>query len=417
MGSPDQSKGIRLDKRPGNGYRLGETDVEVALERCSVRRWAVLRATRTIILMPGLCLVLSLAAAARAGGPFDLQRANGDLYLVLGTKRMPYHDPGNSNEQLTQVQLPDGATVTLAPRGQITVAASGREVGSIAFQDVARQLLDQESLWGGHKEANDLRYLLRAGTEGDLTAISDLTPVGDTVLAVLTWRTGGSGFHIAAQYLVRIEASPQPALVPLLRLPLPYITDDAYLARPPGPRLFRAGERLLVHTRPTTIMNDPGYKAGAPAELTEIDPTGRAVGIFATAPASLLPQGILAERWLVLLDRDSQAQEPVWLLDLTTRTLRPLPGDWRSVQYGETRAFIPSTGSRILVSRSVSTEPDGSGRYEQTFIVHIPSGERELLPGASIGRIWEGYVIARDGRGTSIYSAETGKLVQQVQTD
>ncbi len=384
----------------------------------------MLRATRTIVLMPGLCLALSLAAAACAAGPFDLQRANGDLYLVLGTKRIPYYDPGTSNEQLTQVQLPDGAAVTLAPRGQITVTASGREVGAIAFQDVAREWLDQDSLWGGHKEANDLRYLLRAGTEGDLTTISDLTPVGDTVLAVLTWRFGGSGLPIAAQYLVRIETSPQPALVPLLRLPLPYITDDAYLARPPGPRLLRAGERLLVHTRPATSIYDPRYKEGAPAELTEIDPTGRAVGIFATCPASLLPQGVLAERWLVLIDTDSQAQEPVWLLDLTTRTLRPLPGDWRSVEYGATRAFVPSTGSRILLSRTISTEPDASsaeadasGRCDQTFLVHIPSGERELLPGAGIGRIWEGYVIAPDGRGMSIYSAETAELMQQVRTD
>jgi hypothetical protein len=314
------------------------------------------------------------------------------------------------------VRLSDGSVVALTPE-RISVTSQGREVGSIAFHEVARQWLDQESLWGGHKQANDLTYVLRAGTDGELTAISDLTPLDDAALAVLTWRHAGSGLPIAAQYLVRVQVSPQPALVPLRRLVVSF-TGDAYLYRPPGPRLFRAGTRLLLYIEPTTNMFDPGYRRAARSQVEEITANARTVRTLATFRAGLLPQGLVNGRWLVLLDSEFEGQRPAWVLDLATRKLRPLPHDWKSAKFFATRAFIPSADNQILLSRNIGTNPDGSGGHEQTFLVSIPSGKRRPLPGARMGHIWDGYVIAPDGHdGLSIYSAKTGKLVQWLRRD
>lgn len=358
------------------------------------------------------------SAGAAAAASFTLQEESGKLYLVSGPDRLLVGLNGRFAPGDTlplSASLPDGYRVEEAPSGELVISQHDREVGRLDYHQIMGDWLKEDALWGGHKQANDLRYLLRTGTQGEFAVLSDLTPVGDSALAVASWRTRGSGLPIAAQYLVRLRVSPRVELEPLRQLDLPWAWH-LYLYRAPGPRLFRRGDRLLLYAKP----GDLPATRDSNSELVEIGPVGEPRRVVATFPVRFRPEGLLDARWLVLTDITSEARRPVWLVDSETGKRQVLPGDWQSARWGATRAAVPPSGGRIVVTRSVGRAADGSDLREQTFLVRAPSGKGILLrgPRASDVWFWKEYLLSRgEGGELEIRNLSDGKLRQQLKLD
>src|SRR5262249_6680487 len=102
----------------------------------------------------------------------------------------------------------------------IVIEQNNQPLAPISVQDILAQWLKEDKLWGDHEEANRLRGIHHHG--GLSGVIFDVTPVGQSVLAVISWvATSGSGNAVEAQQLVRIGVDPKPTITALRSLELP----------------------------------------------------------------------------------------------------------------------------------------------------------------------------------------------------
>lgn len=350
------------------------------------------------------------AAPAPKAPTLSLQREGGDLYLAQGRARLKLLRGGQwlrSEWGSLDHTLPGDRQVLLVPDKGARILERGKVVATLSLRDTLEKWLPEDAVWGGPSEANQVRYMHgSAGGVGWLLANGVVA--GESVLAVLSWRAlGPSGEPILAQHLVRITAGPDPAIEMVRRLDVP--SGWLYgLSWYPVLRLFRYGSRLLLYTKPA-----PGPEFGGPApptaaELVEISPAGKTVRVVACLPSRRYPLGLLGERWLVLGEPDEKAARPLWILDLRSRGLRPLPGNWKGY-FLSSYVYVPAAGTQILVARADE---------RVTHVVTIPGGHSVSLPnpsGSVRHYLWQGMAIMVGDETVSVYSAATGKRIALLQ--
>lgn len=372
--------------------------------------------------MPQRCLllaVLTLAPAAAmlpAAAALRLEQSEGKTYLVQGTQRLLLIDPAvwPWRTRPEEVRLPDGSRVAVVKNGsQLTISAPDGTARTVEAVPLLEQWPQNDEMWGGHKAANDLRYLLRAGP---LTtdAFSDLTAVGPAVLAVLNWHGSGSGEPIVAQYLVRVDPV-QATVKPVRQLDVPPSSGETYgYSHPPLPRLLKWRERLLLYSQPREY-SPYAPTPGLLSTLSRVDVNGNVLGVQARFPAHLLPAGLLDQQWLILTSGQSGSEQSLWALDLPSGKLSALHVPKGYAPPGLVR--FPDRGRRFLAMLAEGGSP------WRGFVVALPGGRSVALPKAAsestIGWVWGDLAILFSAAGDQqvflVYDAKTGKLLQRLE--
>jgi hypothetical protein len=352
-----------------------------------------------------LCLPCLTTRAQSADSGLRLVGQGPETCLIKGKSRFPISllAPGRIGERELgprQVQLPNGYVVSFPPNETVEVRKKGRLVGVVSLHDYMEQLLEDDSFWQGHKQANDVRYLFRGPRKA---CLGSPYASGNAVLGIFTAQSGSGDDRF--QILVRILPGAEPKVQVLRQL----ISGNWFHFRGPYPvpRLFKWGSRFLLlvlsgEARFGQIYDQPGYSA-----LHELDGKGKDARKVATFPGNLEPAGVLGNRWVILAPAPG-VPAPVQVLDLTKNKRFSLPGTWLEMD----QLVVPPQGDLILSAQRAS-------QGESTlYVIRIPDGRRtpivtlrDTLP---IGRIWDNLVVVRTSE-TSIcvYRASTGKLVQQ----
>lgn len=351
-------------------------------------------------------MVLERSLAAPPAPSLSLQQDGTKVYLVTKNARLLLADGNewmtNPFNQQRDVSLRGGYTVSL-PTGNEThiVVRKGNEIeGKISLIEAKKRWLADDAVWGGHAQANRMRYMWGQGAPVQ-ALLSDAVAVGDSLLAVFSWKDlPGSGQPIKAQHLVRILVTPQPAIEIVQNLNGPEWED-----RELSPRLFQAGGRLLLLTG---LSNDAfHYNSPPPRNLVEIAPDGKELRKVATFPSALVPAGLLDAHWLILMDSNNSGILPprFWSYDLPRRKLSALPGNWS----GYTYAIVPTTGRRFLIIKE-----------RTTYIVTMPGGSRIALPnptGCIVAYLWKGMAVQVDSIPVShvrVYEETSGRLLKRL---
>lgn len=298
----------------------------------------------------------------------SIKKEDGRVYLVKKDARLLMLDHGQWMPIKRLVHLPDDYLVALPKREasapDVVVSKDGKLVGKISLRETLDKWLKDDNRWGGHKNANDIRYMHKDGG-GILGFITNTIPLGQSVIALLSWYANGpSSQPVKAQHIIRIRVQPKPAIEPLRQLlDIPYDWNSF----DPVPRLFLFGKRLLLYTKPGEAEMWSHGKKLPPSELLEITPEGKTVRVYAKLPPRRYPIGLLDQRWLILGEPNNEVAQPLWIYDLHLRKLSPLPGDWK----GYFSVYMPEKGRSILIHK------DGE---KKTFVVTIPGGKRVALP-------------------------------------
>ncbi|MCC6445849.1 MAG: hypothetical protein IT210_20640 [Armatimonadetes bacterium] len=375
-------------------------------------------------------LIASATSANQSSGKLFLHKRNERVYLMKDNARLLIMErdrwPGGFRRNAA-IRLSGGYGITTPlhqesdrsqdPNPQIIIFKDRKPYGMIVLRQVLEQWLKDDHLWGGHQSANQTRYKHRSagGVSG---FIHDAVPLGQSVFALITWYAlGPSARPVLAQHLARIRVQPQPVVVPLRQLLDVEAVWSMAFSMEPIPRLFTSGKRLLYYTKP----GDPDWiaerKVSSLAELLEITPDGKTVGVYDFLSSNLPPIGRLEGRWLVLGESDGKTAQPFWIYDLRTKKISPLPGSWKG--YSAENVYLSASGRRILMGKRWASSKD-----YKAYIVTVPEGRRvPLLPnptGYPLYYLWQNmivlYNVNKQGQpvGVSVYSASTGRRIRQL---
>jgi hypothetical protein len=337
-----------------------------------------------------------------------------NVYLIRGTKRLLVVGRPESIVQLDRKYTLH--VVQAQWNSEVAALGGGKVVAKADMKALEDRWLDDESIWGDHKIANEMRYMHRSA--GGLSPfLTNFISQGDSVLAVLSWRANGpSIMPIIAQHLVRIRIRPNLSVEPIRLLdydvqsksswPLGVgVLGSTWLATP---RLFRFQGKLLLHTKPGRAWDERGGQP--PAEMVTIAESGKLGRAITKLPAQYYPVGLVNGRWLLLGWPNEKASEPLKVLDLKTKKLSVLPGPWRGYSNPQ-QVIVPESGNRVLVQ--VAEEREGEPGAVHTAIVRVPEGKRiDVSTKGYIRALWEGVAVTVDDPNVHLYSVSTGKLLQ-----
>ncbi len=306
-----------------------------------------------------LSMALSIASAtsqpmvARDGDSIILRWAKAKIVLNQGSLSKWFIGGG-----LHISQMRYGPTFLLRDR---TV------LGEIVLKERLAEWLKGDSIWGGHPQANQLRYL--NGLSPLSINLAEARQIGRNVLGVVTVHHDS----MEAALLVKISVAPLFAIRPIRALDLPRFSKYAE----PSSWLFGFGKKTLVFSR---------------GLLSEIDASGESRRIFMRLPQQTQAFSYLMNQWLVLAPDYSWDTTTAYAVDLKAKRVKPLLSASRG-------RFFPAS---VAV---VATDPmkgyvwcvlEGGRGEKPNFIFHLPSGKvwRRGLPESPRPKaLWSGYAI------------------------
>jgi hypothetical protein len=318
------------------------------------------------------------------------------LYATRGALE-PSYEPGESGSG--RLIFDGGRIVNQEPAARDTRNASGvvrcgidwvrlgRPNEHIDFQALLTEWLKDDDKWGGHADANQIRYMATYG--GIFGSVHQVAQEPDqSALAVLSvHEESPSGQPIGAQFLIRL--STHPFHVELVR-PIRH-SGEPWIGMPYAV-LFPYGKHLL------SIEGN---------ELDDLAQDGKVLGKWLALPARSSVKGIAANRWLIC-QVDSDKGTSWTATDLERRRSFPVltytdegPGTHQPTLYGG-----PSASSRYLLFGK-----DGKTSEDVTwFTIRLPDGLRTRLQGPAYD-VAGPYAFNRKENGIEVYNAASGKLI------
>lgn len=287
-------------------------------------------------------------------------------------------------------------------RQELRLIRDGKTVAGADLTALAAEWLADDAFWGGHENANQVRYLVdRYG--GMLRAdLTECMPYPDgTAVGVLSLRTADSWQKpTAAQVLIVLGRNPfKLASFRVLRA-----------VGAPDPAPYGATQRLYRLGAKTYLVDG--------SDVSQIDALGRAARHVLTLPARTAPDGMGGGRWVVaeqLLDTRGGMQ---WIAcDLTNGEILPFLNVPWAMAYPSTETIhlgrLDPKSPYVLFERRTF-------RPERTefFTVRIDNGEQAGLAGPA-GQI-VGQYAANDmptgphSQAVTLYSAKTGRLLRTI---
>jgi hypothetical protein len=145
--------------------------------------------------------------------------------------------------------------------------------------------------------------------------------------------------------------------------------------------------------------------------LVAMSPEGKFTRVVARLPESLFRIGSLDQRWIVFENYPRPrwiSNRPFWVYDVSTRSLKALPGKWPYVQADINYPYVPVTGRSFLA--------DLPGKKERvTNVIRVPDGRRSVAPYAyenDYRVLWQGVVVrAESETEVGVYDATTWRLL------
>lgn len=279
----------------------------------------------------------------------------------------------------------------------LELVRSGKKIGSVDLTESAEKWLQDDSVWGGHENANQVRYLTeRYGgiLHADLT---ECLPYSDgSALGVLTLRSVTDWHKLAsAQVLIRISRNPFKIAsfrflkrVPTPQTPAP-ISDV--------PRLYRFG-------RDTFLIDG--------SNLAIIDSMGNPTRTVCAIPDGAAPIGMSADRWIDFQQFDAKGNQSWLALDLKDAGFRailtipskPHPYDTENIECG-----VVDPHSQFLLFERRIFRPD----HTEFFTVSVKNGAQTLLEKPAF-RVLGDFAVDQEVGKVLLYSAKSGKFVQEV---
>lgn len=349
--------------------------------------------------------MLFLLGFAAASSTAHLVERHGVEYLEVG--RSLYATRASleaSNDTVNHREVPmvfdGGRIVNHEPgpregRNSMGVATCGidwvkgdRTLGTIDLQPIISEWLKDDGKWGGHQQANRIRYM---GTYGGLFGqVHQVVQEAErTALAVLSvHEESPSGQPIGGQFLVRLF--PKPFRMELVRPVLHFPNDGAYMS---SLVFLRYGRHLL------------SIEGGAVKDLAG---NGSVVAKWLDLPPAADVRGIAGNRWLIARI-DSDKGTKFTATDLKRRksfTILNYIYDPKSPLQLPALYGGPVPSSPFLVFG----QDRNDSQAVKWFTVHLPDGRRARLDGPAY-EVAGPYAYDRRDEEIDLYSATTGKLI------
>lgn len=262
-------------------------------------------------------------------------------------------------------------------------------------KQVAKWLQD-DSKWGGHETANELRYM---GVFSDLTEVMPVS--NSTALGIVTLRFGSpSAQPVAEQILVRLKIVEEDM----------HVEWTAHLGAgngaghggEPTRRLYRRGKTLLLLT-------------GGRLCPFESDNLSRWLSPIAAVPGGESAYAGFADQRYIILNRTVEAGGiALEAFDLERLASFPVLNLTLAPDGADTYLkCVPAEGAYLLLEKR-----DKSENVEETFTIHLPDGRRARMP-QSVAQTWRDYAIGdvsdpSAANTLDIFSARTGKRVARL---
>lgn len=326
-----------------------------------------------------MSLALGLLLASVNSPGLRLEREGQELYLVHGKDR---HLLVGRIEQQTKLGR------SLVRYGNEVIPSIEGKDGTLKF-DLRAALIEwlkDDAKWGGHAQANELRYMDASGggIGSSLTQFVAQTPTVGLGIVGLRF-LGPSGEPVGAQALVRLDVTGR---LDFLRSLTPS-GNPAMYNRAPTLRIYRsrAGQTLLHE-----------------GQLWTLDATGTIGKAVGKIPEGT-PVGLSDGRYLIVLHH--VGGDDIDVFDLQRlRSFRVFKET--ETQYGKYTVLlhVPSEGGYLLMERQHGTE----GRDAEHFTLHIPDGRRTPVP-PTVQETWRGYAIGVDTDRVTVFNAATGRMI------
>lgn len=314
-----------------------------------------------------MILVAALSLFVQPAGDFSVRPSpDGPVLIHNGHRRV-------FGLERVAAKLADGTSMRTAGsrNGTLDILVRGRKVAAFDFQKELEEWLDVEAIWGGHKAANDVRYLARAGVVAE---ISEIVPTQrSSALIILTMRySGPSGQPPSEQFLILLKTAPKPMFQRLRRLPM-----EPGLSRSAPKRLIRYGGKLMLHERDLVACSDQG----------------RLGKVLFDLPDKVRIEALSVGRWLVM---SAWEREGALAYDLKTRQSRPLMPGGPSVWLTGTSESAPLAVVEESLGRSA--------------LVSLSQG-RVLRRAEQFPELWREFFVEWNQDRIRVWYAVTGRLV------
>lgn len=241
----------------------------------------------------------------------------------------------------------------------------GVEISRLDFNALGLEWLRDDAKWGGHKRANDLRFLTNR------TWLSQVVVEPTYAFGILTVQNLTESVQpTLAQALVKITF--EPTLKASFIRDLGYLNDQNEPIAPSWPRVFSVGGKVLVATQDGICLCDPSGNLGE---------------MVAPIAKGQFPLGQIGNQAILIAD-PARRQMLVWK------------------QHGYSRPI--ATGKNYFDRSSLGI--DGKSlAFLETEVFDPVSGKSHHYPDRVLP--WKDYAVMWDGKVAKVYEGATGRLV------
>lgn len=272
----------------------------------------------------------------------------------------------------------------------LTWTVDGRQKGEIDFRSIVSEWLQDDSKWGGHSAANQMRYMAQSGGGVSMRVDQILAePDGNALGLLNTYWDGPSARPVAAQFLVSI--SPHPLRLTLIKRIFSGVIGSYFDTTP---RLY------VCRSKQYCIDGD---------HIEQIDPSGKAVKILCPWDPAEVPKGIAADRWIVgVLQRQRRYQ--ILATDLVRgKSFVLVQAEDNGLEKLQPPAILQGSVSPTSPFVLLSQTETRTGK-RLAFTIHLPDGKRQSVPDDA-AQVAGPYVLGRSPDRINLYRASTGKLI------
>jgi|GEM_PF-3352877 len=294
------------------------------------------------------CLLVGLIGAQHANAALIRDFPGGTELVVRG----------KSFASLNAIRFAGGS---LRTDGKNLIWQKGGREEKVDLREPEMEWLADDGRWGGHQQANELRYIAGRGGGFD-SYVTDLESTGeDRALAVLSLVDSASISPPRLQLLVMVQL--EPLKIELIRS-LAGI-EDGEIVRP---------AHLLYHFGKSLYLNSVG-------SIDPIDSRGNVTKPLCVWGPGKFPLGVCGDRWLVSMTTRPQ-ERLLEAADLSTGKSRIVFDPTRS-SFGlaDIEPYeLDSSGPYVFYSYAPSMI--GNAYCHKFLTIHIPDGVIHVVPGS-----------------------------------
>jgi hypothetical protein len=233
--------------------------------------------------------------------------------------------------------------------------------------------LKSDDIWGGHANANQLRYMNKSagGLSGELV---ESVAAGKKWLAIIRWHALGPSLEpVFFQHLVRIDES--AAVAPIQ----PLTSAGQSIGESADFHLFTFRGKILL------------YRPGSIVSLTQ---EGAEASTFVELPNSVYPAALFLGRYWLLLPDSRLEDRSTYVLDVLKRKVKRVQGTAHSLQanaYARLAVADPANGVAIVAWQPISPGP------ADFYLIDLRKGTATLSRRPYMNRLvtrWHGLDLA-----------------------